>query len=477
MKITTKLPTKLTIETIEKWVQNQTPALLTDLITITNIRSVAETKTPQVLPFGQGCIDVLNKMLELGDANGFQTRNYDNYVGCIELNDLDDDIGIWAHLDVVHEGTDWVYPPYDAQIKDGYVIGRGCQDNKSSAIVGLYAMKFLKEFQIPVHHNVKLYLGTCEEQGMYDLDYFTAHYPCPKLSLVPDSGFPICIGERGTFNGEICCKQPFSDDVIDLYTPLSPYMLADKATIVLRHTPEMLAKVANLPADITVTVAEHITCSATGISRNAGNPFSEGNKANALQTLFVALHEHHILKEQDDKLLDLCRKLNTDYDGAALGIACTDELSGPLVLACNSAVLENHCLKITFLSRYPVSKNDIDFEKIVFDICEQNNCTFQTTRLSKANPFDHTNPVVEKLTTVYNDYMNLDTKPFVMSGGTYARKLPNAYAFGTGMPLPKAPDGLFLPGHGDYHQPDEAISILRIQKALAIYILSLLEIA
>lgn len=464
-------------EIIEQWIQEQTPAFLNDLITITNIRSVAEPKDAKVPPYGQGCIDVLEKMLEIGRSYGFTTKNYDNYVGCIELNDLSDDIGIWAHLDVVNEGTDWVYPPYQAQIKDGYVIGRGCQDNKSSAIVGLYAMKFLKEFQIPVKNNVKLYLGTCEEQGMYDLDYFTAHYPCPKLSLVPDSGFPICIGERGTFNGEICYKQPFSDDVIDLYTPLSPYMLADKATIVLRKTDEMLAKVATLSDDITVTIEEHITCTATGIARNAGNPFSEGNKANALQTLFVALQEYHILKEQDAALLDLCRALNTNYDGAALGIACTDELSGPLVLACNSAVLENHCLKINFLSRYPIFQNDMEFEKIVAGICEQNNCTFKTTRFSKANAFDHTNPVVEKLTQVYNDYMQLATKPFVMSGGTYARKLPNAYAFGTGMPLPKAPEGLFLPGHGDYHQPDEAISILRIQKALAIYILSLLEIA
>ena len=464
-------------EVIEQWVEMHTPAILEDLITITNIRSVAETKNAKVLPYGQGCIDVLEKMLDLGKEYGFTTKNYDNYVGCIELNNLADDIGIWAHLDVVDEGSDWVYPPYQAQVKGGYVIGRGCQDNKSSAIVGLYALKFLKEFDIPVRNNVKLYLGTCEEQGMYDLEYFTAHYPCPKLSLVPDSGFPVCIGERGTFNGEIRYKQPFSDDVIDLYTPLSPYMLADKATIVLRKTDEMLAKVATLSDDITVTVDEHITCTATGIAKNAGNPFSKDNKANALQTLFVTLQENHILNKQDSALLNLCRALNTNYDGAALGIACTDELSGPLVLACNSAVLENRCLKINFLSRYPVTKNDIDFEKTVADICEQNNCTFKTTRFSKANAFDHTNPVVEKLTKVYNDYMQLNTKPFAMSGGTYARKLPNAFAFGTGMPLPKAPEGFFLPGHGDYHQPDEAISILRIQKALTIYILSLLEIA
>ena len=63
-----------------------------------------------------------------------------------------------------------------------------------------------------------------------------------------------------------------------------------------------------------------------------------------------------------------------------------------------------------------------------------------------------------------------------MSGGTYARKLPNSFAFGTGMPLPPAPAGLFLPGHGDYHQPDEAISTERMRKALIIYILGMLKL-
>ena len=467
----------ITTEFVEQWVQEQMPAFLEDLITITNIRSVAEVKDAKVAPFGQGYIDVLQKMLEIGENYGFHTRNYDNYVGCIELNDLKDDIGIWAHLDVVDEGDGWVYPPYEAQVKDGYVIGRGCQDNKSSAIVGLYALKFLKEFNIPVKNNVKLYLGTCEEQGMYDLDYFTAHYPCPKLSLVPDSGFPVCLGERGTFNGEIYYKEEFSEDIIDLYTPTSPYMLADKATIVLKKTDNLLTKIASLPDDIQVKISDNIECTATGTARNAGNPFSEGNKDNALQTLLVALHENNILNEQDDKLLSLCRMLNTNYDGKALGIDCTDELSGPLVLACVSAKMENRRLKVNFLSRYPISKNDMDFEGITANACEKNGCELTVTRHSKANYFDPTNPVVDKLTTVYNNYMGLNTKPFVMSGGTYARKLPNAFAFGTGMPLPKAPAGLFLPGHGDYHQPDEAISITRMQKALVIYILSLLEIA
>ena len=44
------------------------------------------------------------------------------------------------------------------------------------------------------------------------------------------------------------------------------------------------------------------------------------------------------------------------------------------------------------------------------------------------------------------------------------------------MPLPPAPEGMFRPGHGDYHQPDESIALVRMEKALEVYICGLLEI-
>ena len=49
---------KPTKEQVQSWVQEQMPAFLEDLITITNIRSVAEVKDAAVAPYGQGCIDV-----------------------------------------------------------------------------------------------------------------------------------------------------------------------------------------------------------------------------------------------------------------------------------------------------------------------------------------------------------------------------------------------------------------------------------
>lgn len=58
------------------------------------------------------------------------------------------EMGIWNHLDVVPEGKEWIYPPYTCTEKDGFLIGRGIQDNKGPAVAVLYAMKYCSEKEI-----------------------------------------------------------------------------------------------------------------------------------------------------------------------------------------------------------------------------------------------------------------------------------------------------------------------------------------
>ena len=55
-------------------------------------------------------------------------------------------------------------------------------------------------------------------------------------------------------------------------------------------------------------------------------------------------------------------------------------------------------------------------------------------------------------------------------------EVPGSPVFSPVLPLPPAPEGLFQKGHGDYHQPDEAISLKRVEMALVIYIKGILEI-
>ncbi len=91
---------------IQQWVEDKMPDIVKDLTRICRIRSVAETEAVQCPPYGKGCLEVLEEMLQMGEENGFSTRNYDNYVGKISYDapEQKESIGIWAHLDVVDEG-------------------------------------------------------------------------------------------------------------------------------------------------------------------------------------------------------------------------------------------------------------------------------------------------------------------------------------------------------------------------------------
>ena len=230
---------------VERWIEGQLPNIIKDLTRICRIRSVANPEEKEELPYGAGCKEALKEMLLMGEENGFTVRNYEDYVGCISYGDTSEEyqakaIGIWSHLDVVDEGSldRWQYSPYNPVVKEGYFIARGCQDNKSSAIMGLYVMKYFKEHQIELKHGLQLYLGTCEEQGMYDLDYYTKHYLSPALSLVPDSGFPVCFGERGIFNGELRSNHTLSESILEFNCNGSRAQIPDMAFIRLKGTKE-----------------------------------------------------------------------------------------------------------------------------------------------------------------------------------------------------------------------------------------------
>ena len=73
----------------------------------------------------------------------------------------------------------------------------------------------------------------------------------------------------------------------------------------------------------------------------------------------------------------------------------------------------------------------------------------------------------------YIDVTGNDATPLVMGGGTYARKFPNAVAFGPGFPGTPNPAGA---GKGGAHQIDECICIENMWKALKVYIAALLNL-
>ena len=107
---------------------------------IVQVKSVAGEPTKDA-PYGTGPKEALVKMLEISERLGFETVNMENQIGyAVYGEDTDEDyIASVGHLDVVPEGEGWKFPPYSAEIEDGFMYGRGVLDNKGPLMTTLFA--------------------------------------------------------------------------------------------------------------------------------------------------------------------------------------------------------------------------------------------------------------------------------------------------------------------------------------------------
>ena len=90
---------------------------------------------------------------------------------------------------------------WDAVEKDGKIYGRGTADDKGPAIAALYAMRAVKELGIPLKKNVRLILGTDEECGSSDIEYYYSKEPEAPMTFSPDIEYPVVNVEKGRLPG------------------------------------------------------------------------------------------------------------------------------------------------------------------------------------------------------------------------------------------------------------------------------------
>ena len=78
-----------------------------------------------------------------------------------------------------------------ALIKEGKMFGRGTADDKGPAIAAIYAMRAVKELGYPLKKNVRLVLGSDEECGSSDLEYYYKKEVEAPCTFSPDAEFPV----------------------------------------------------------------------------------------------------------------------------------------------------------------------------------------------------------------------------------------------------------------------------------------------
>ena len=96
---------------------------------------------------------------------------------------------------VLEDGTR--LDPFKVTLIGDRMYGRGTEDDKNGIVVALYAMKIIKEEQLPLARNFKLLVDTTEETSGDAIPYYFERNPTPNYNLALDGGYPVVIAEKG----------------------------------------------------------------------------------------------------------------------------------------------------------------------------------------------------------------------------------------------------------------------------------------
>lgn len=456
--------------------------MIKDLQGLLEIPGVAENPEED-MPFGADVHKAFMYMLDLGKREGFETKNVNNYGGHIEFGGYltdeegnaagrsDETMGILTHLDVVPAGNDWDYPPFGGHVEDGRIYGRGTIDNKGPTIASFYAMKALKDEGVMPKKKVRLILGLDEEAGTgwKGMEEYFNHVEKPNFGFTPDAEFPAIHGEKGILIFELAKKLGKSKskgiELRNLKGGNAPNMVADYARVVLRaDSYEEIRKILDQYRDETgyrLTVkgmGKSLEIVAYGVSSHGARPESG---LNAISVMMGFLHKINFANDDIKDFIEFYHDhIGFDLNGQRMGCNFSDEPSGKLVFNVGMAAFDDEVASLTINIRYPVTMNDDSvyggmmkhLDKYDIGVVKINH------QMPIYIPAD--DPLIETLMGVYRHHTgDVDSKPIVIGGGTYARAMDNAVAF-----------GMAFPGEPELaHQKNEYILIDNLIKATKIF--------
>lgn len=402
------------------------------------IRSVLDYDTvSENAPFGKGINDALNYMLNIAKKDGFEVVNDSGYAGHISYgNNPTDMVGILCHLDVVPEGNNWTYPPYQGVIKDGKIYARGAIDDKGPTLATYYALKFIKDANIKLKKEIRIILGTDEETGWRGVSHYFDRYPMPGIGFSPDASFPLVYGEKGRMSYDLSLKHIDSCNIQnDIIVSMNG---GERYNVVLDHI-ETLAKVDlskefleyldknNLSGDV-FKEGSLYRYVLEGVGAHAMEPEKGINAGTYMCDFFKDYTKNGLVKYIADMhhLAFFMEKHGLDY--------CDYEM-GPIT--CNIGIIDinKETSRVTLDLRYPTRYDLEKFNKVLNETF--NKYDIYPTQFSNKEPH-YIAPDSKLVTKLYESYVKYSNdhinKPITIGGGTYASMMPNAVAFGVEMP-------------------------------------------
>ncbi|MCK5197549.1 MAG: Sapep family Mn(2+)-dependent dipeptidase, partial [Spirochaetales bacterium] len=386
------------------------------------IKSVQTDPCPGA-PFGEGVAKSLEYVLTLGKEMGFTVKNLDGYAGYIEYGNGPKLYGIPVHLDVVPEGLNWSVDPYGGVIRDKAIYGRGVVDNKGPAIAVLYALKMIKDMDLPLKNRVRIILGTNEETGKAGLRYYLEKEREPGFSVVPDSKFPVVNGEKGIvkyrLSGDLSVGEKTPLSIIELQGGDAANMVPSYAIARIRYDsvfPTISMKEFCKRKDISISTSidgKEIILEVFGQSAHGASPHDGVNAVSGLLCVLSFLYgfPKNSKQEIESTVCMLSDRLNS-AEGRNVGLSVSDKQSGSLTMNLGTIEMNEGRIYGVVDIRYPVSFE----ETFVSQNLESHLSGIEIERLSGQEPiyYNEESEEVLLLLDIYKTVTGKELKPVVI---------------------------------------------------------------
>ena len=427
---------------IDMWFDKHSDKMIEDLGRLIEIKSI-KGEARAGAPYGLASRETLTVAGSMLKERGFQVRNFEDMMITTQLGPNPPLVGILAHLDIVEAGEGWDTDPFKMTIIDGNIYGRGVIDNKGPAIASMYAMYCARDICPELSQGVELILGSGEETGFEDVtEYLRKNTPPPNV-FSPDAGFPVVNVEKGRFApffGASWKRDTSLPRIISITGGKTLNIVPDRAEAIVEGIApgeaEAFCSEYSKKTGAVISAARDggkLKITAEGKATHASTP---QNGLNAQTALIEMLASMPFAESKGFGYIKALGRLfpHGDYNGNAIGIKLSDEISGELTV--NFGVLRFSELEFAanFDSRTPSCADSVDITGITKESMAREGIKITSSTISRCHLTPEERPFVQTLLKIYEEYTGNKGECLITGGQTYVHDIPGGVVFGCAMP-------------------------------------------